>query len=446
METARFSKMGFILAAVGSAVGLGNIWKFPYVTGEYGGGAFVLVYLLTAIFVGIFVLIAEMLIGKLGRTDTVHAFEKLAVKNKGLWKLSGFVAVVALLILSYYSVIIGWIFHYITIAFTGLPTSVKESTDIFLSFLTKDVETQLFYHTIVFVLVAGIILRGVKDGIEKINKILMPLLGVILVILLAYSVTLDSFSKAFNFMFNPDFSKLSSEAVLVAIGQAFFTLSLGMGIVTTYAASLPEKTNIVKSSITISIVDTLVALTAGLIIFSLLFDQGAESTKGPGLVFISLPTIFHEFGAIGTPLAILFFVAIAFAGITSAISLLEPMVQFMINKYNMARKKAAILCAIFFYVLGIASLLSNIEDYSATFSIGGKAFLDQLDFICSTIFVPLGGIAVVLFIGFGLEKSKSENELVPLMGKTFYNIWYFTVKFIIPLALIAVLLNESGLI
>lgn len=445
MNSSRFTRFGFILAAVGSAVGLGNVWKFPYVTGEYGGGAFVLVYLATALFIGVFVLISELLIGKLGQSDAVSMFENLAVKKKNLWKWAGFIVIVPLIILSYYSVVIGWIFHYIAISLQGLPSTVEQSKDVFMSLLTSDVQTQLMYHTVVFVLVTAIILKGIKDGIEKINKILMPLLALILAILFVYSINVDSFSKAVHFMFDPDFSKLTSEAIIVAIGQAFYTLSLGMGIIITYAASLPKEANIVKSSILISIIDTMVAIVAGLIIFTLLFDKGAESTKGAGLVFISLPSVFYEFGSIGSTLALLFFIAIAFAGITSAISMLEPMVSYFINRFGMTRIKAALICSVFFYVLGIAALLSNISDYSPMLKIGEKGLFDWLDFVCSTILVPIGGILVVVFIGHFMDKEKVEGELVPLMGSFLTKVWFFMVRYVIPIALVVVILNETGI-
>ncbi len=445
MSISRFSKFGFILAAVGSAVGLGNVWKFPYVTGEYGGGAFVLVYLVTALFVGVFVLIAEMLIGKMGRSDAVTMFEKLATRKKHLWKYAGFIIIVPLIILSYYSVVIGWILHYIVVSMTALPHSVEESKNIFLTLYASDVKTQLFYHTVVFVMVTGIILKGIKDGIEKINKILMPMLAFILVVLFVYSLSLDSFMKAVDFMFAPDFSKLSSEAVIVAIGQAFYTLSLGMGIIITYAASLPEDTNILKSSLLISIIDTLVAVTAGIIIFTLLFGAGAGSTKGAGLVFISLPSMFYEFGTVGPLLAVLFFIAIAFAGITSAISMLEPMVLYIIERFNMSRVKAAMICSIFFYLLGIVALLSNITEYSEVLKIGDKGLFDWLDFVCSTVLVPLGGILAVVFIGHFMNQKDVEDELHPIMGEFFTKVWFFMVRYVIPIALIIVIVNESGL-
>ena len=314
-----------------------------------------------------------------------------------------------------------------------------------MTLLKSDLETQFMYHTLVFVLVTSIILKGVKDGIEKINKILMPLLALILSILFIYSISVDSFSNAVTFMFNPDFTKLSSEAVIVAIGQAFYTLSLGMGIIITYAASLPKNANIVKSSLIIAIIDTSVALVAGLIIFTLLFDKGAESTKGAGLVFISLPSVFYEFGSIGTFLAILFFVAIAFAGITSAISMLEPMVSFFVNRFKYTRLKAALICSLFFYILGTIALLSNITDYSPMLMVGSKNLFDWLDFVASTILVPLGGILVVIFVGHFMDEERINAELIPLLGESITKLWFFIVRYVIPIALIVVILNETGL-
>lgn len=445
MNKARFSRLGFILAAVGSAVGLGNIWKFPYVTGEFGGGAFVIVYLITALFIGVFVLIAELLIGKVGQSDAVSMFENLATKHKKIWKFAGFMAIVPLIILSYYSVVIGWIFHYIVLSFDKLPTTVKESTDNFMNLLTSDYQTQLFYHTIVFVLVTLIILRGIKDGIEKINKVLMPLLGIILGILFIYSINVDAFGEAVYFMFNPDFSKITSSAIIAAIGQAFYTLSLGMGIIITYAASLPKQTNIAKSAITISIIDTIVAIVAGLVIFTLLFDKGAESTKGAGLVFISLPSVFYEFGGAGQFLALMFFIAIAFAGITSAISMMEPTVLYLIERFNMTRMKAAIICSLFFYILGIITLLSNVTEFAPALQVGEKSFFDWVDFVCFTIIVPIGGILVVVFVGYYMDKEIIKKELTPILGTTLLKLWFFMVRYVIPIALVAVILNETGI-
>lgn len=444
MSVTKFSRLGFILAAVGSAVGLGNIWKFPYVTGEFGGGAFVLVYLITALFIGVFVLIAELSIGKMGQSDAVSMFEKLAVRNKKAWKFAGFIVVLPLIILSYYSVVIGWIFHYIAISFDKLPSTVQESTDNFMTLLTSDYQTQLFYHTLVFLLVTAIVLKGIKEGIEKINKILMPLLGIILIILFIYSINIDAFSKAVHFMFDPDFSKLSSTAVVVAIGQAFYTLSLGMGIIITYAASLPKHVNIVKSSVLIAVIDTIVAVVAGLIIFTLLFDKGAESTKGAGLVFISLPSVFYEFGSAGEFLALLFFIAIAFAGITSAISMMEPTVLYLIERYKISRMKAALICSIFFYILGIITLFSNITDYAPLLKVGEKSFFDWVDFVCSTILVPVGGILVAVFVGYYIDRGKIKDLLIPEMGKVLFHIWFFMIRYVIPVALVAVILNETG--
>lgn len=445
-HSVKFSRLGFILAAVGSAVGLGNIWKFPYVTGEYGGGAFVLVYLIVAIFIGIFILIAESLIGKIGQNDAVSIFENEAKKGKKYWKYAGFMIIIPLIILSYYSVIIGWIFHYIFLSLGNLPENVDESKEIFLNFLHHKPYLQLLYHTATFVIVLAIILRGIKDGIEKVNKILMPTLAVLLLLLLGYSMSVESFSKALSFMFKPDFHKFSSEAVVVAIGQAFYTLSLGMGIIITFAASLPKKANIVKSSVLVSIIDTTVALIAGIVIFTLLFDKGAESTKGAGLVFISLPSVFYEFGAVGKYLSLLFFTAIAFAGITSAISMLEPTVSYFVNRHHFSRIKASIICSLFFYIVGIFALFSNIDGASKYLTFDGKALFDILDFTTSTVLVPIAGILGVIFVGYFLDEKKIRHELHPQLGRPLTNFWFFMIRYVVPVALTVVIINESGIL
>ena len=226
MKIARFSRLGFILAAAGSAVGLGNIWKFPYIAGEYGGGAFVLVYLLTVLLIGFSIMIAEMLIGYLGRKDSVTSFEDLAPRNKALWKFGGFQGLAGLFIMIFYSVVIGWIFHYIVTSLSYLPSSVKEAETTFNTMLHSDVWTQLFYHTLAFIWITYVLTRGIKGGIEKMNLVLMPTLMIILLGMFAYAVSLDAFSRAVDFMFSPDWSKIDSNAFVTAVGHAFLLFLL----------------------------------------------------------------------------------------------------------------------------------------------------------------------------------------------------------------------------
>ncbi|CAM3824849.1 sodium-dependent transporter [Arcobacter cloacae] len=446
MHKNRFTRIGFILAAAGSAVGLGNIWKFPYITGENGGGVFVLVYLATVFFIGMSIFVAEVLIGSNSNKDAVTAFETLAPKESKYWKYSGFSFLTGLLILTFYSVVIGWIFHYIVLSISSLPTNFKESEDVFTNFLKNDILSQFLYYTLTFIIIAYTISKGVKKGIEKLNNILMPSLIGILIFLLIYSIQLDGFYKAVEFMFYPNFEKFHTSSIIVAVGHAFFTLSIGMVTILTYAASLDKNVNIVKASTYIVIMDTLIALVAGLIIFSITFTAAQEPSKGAGLVFITLPAIFYEMGTIGIYLALLFFIALAFAAITSAVSILEPTVMYLVERKNISRKKATYGVAFFAYLVGIFVLLSNTDAYSQTLTFGSKNLFDWFDFISSAILMPIGGILIAIFVGYVLDKEVSKKAIIPYTGETFYNIWLFTIRYLAPISIIAIMLKEIGII
>ena len=443
MKIARFSRIGFILAAAGSAVGLGNIWKFPYITGEYGGGAFVLVYLITVALIGFSIMIAEMFIGYRGRKDTVTSFEDLAPRNKGLWKYAGFQSLAGLFIMTFYSVVIGWILNYIVTSLTNLPSSVKEAETTFTTMLHSDFFTQFFYHSIAFVIVTYVVSKGIKGGIEKLNDYLMPSLILILSGMFLYALSLDSFSKAFEFMFAPDWSKLNSEAFVTAVGHAFFTLSLGMGAIMTYAASMEKGTNIVHSAIWVVFLDTAIALVAGLMLFTFLYQYGSGPDKGPGLVFISLPAAFYEMGGLGNFFAIIFFIALAFAGMTSAVSLVEPMVQYMIDRFKFTRTKASIAMGLFFYLIGILVILSGLDGWKESLTWGGKNLFDWIDFITAAVLLPLGGLLMSIFVGYVVPKSEVEATLKPYL-KGYFPIWYFSLRYIAPIALFIVVLNLLG--
>ena len=446
MHKNRFTRVGFILAAAGSAVGLGNIWKFPYITGDNGGGVFVLVYLATVFLIGMSIFIGEVLLGSQVHKDGVSTFEILAPKNKKYWKYSGFTFLTGFLILTFYSVVIGWIFNYIVLSLTALPTSFKDSENLFSDFLKNDIYTQLIYYTLTFILIALTIANGVKKGIERLNNILMPALILILIALLIYAIQLDGFMKAVDFMFYPNFEKFKSGSIIVAVGHAFFTLSIGMVTILTYAASLDKNVNIVKASIWVVVMDTLIAIVAGLIIFSITFTAGQEPSKGAGLVFITLPAIFYEMGTIGIFLSFLFFVALAFAAITSAVSVLEPTVMYLIERKNIGREKATYGTAFFAYLIGIVVLLSNTTAFSDSLTIGSKNLFDWFDFISAAILLPLGGMVMSIFIGFVLDKEVSRNAIVPYIGEAYYNIWLFIIRFIAPISILFIMLNELGII
>jgi len=447
MKVQQFSRIGFIMAAAGSAVGLGNIWKFPYMTGMYGGGAFVLVYLITIAFVGFSVMVAEMLIGALGRKDTVGSFETLAPPKAKSWKYAGFMGFNGLIIMTFYSVVIGWIFYYLFATLTGgLPATTETAKTAFDTLVGQKATAQAFWHTLATLIVGYIVYRGIKGGIEKFNLILMPALLLILFGLLGYAVSLEGFGKAWHFMFAFDWSKMSSEAIVRAVGHSFFTLSLGMGAIMTYAASLPKNASITKTAFIVTFMDTLIALVAGLVIYSFLFHEGAPAAQGPGLVFISLPVVLSHFGTLGTVLALLFFLALAFAGLTSAISLVEPVVQYLIDRFGMSRAKAVVWTSLGYWLVGLGALLSYTKSWGALFSFGGKPLFDILEYTTDSILLPLGGLLIALFVGYVLPNDKVRSALKNEMGEGYYKIWRFSVRYIAPAALIFMMLNLMGIL
>ena len=446
MKIANFTRIGFILAATGSAVGLGNIWKFPYMVGEYGGGAFVLVYLFTILFVGFSVLIAEILIGYLGRNDAVSNFEALAPKKNVGWKYAGFMGLTGLLIMTFYSVVIGWILYYMTQSLHFLPTTMAAAEENFGSLVGSQAGTQIVFHLIATVFVAAILLRGIKGGIEKANKILMPALVLIIAGLLIYAVTLDGFKDSLKFMFAFEFSKLNSEAITQAVGHSFFTLSVGMAAILTYSASLPKHTNIVQTAFWVVLLDTAIAIMAGLMMYAFVFEFGRDPAAGPGLVFMSLPVVFSEIGVLGTFFAVLFFLALAFAGLTSAISIVEPTVQYVVSRFKWTRLQATAAASTIFFVVGIGALLSYTSDFGAMFTFGGMALFDILDKLTTNILLPLGGLIVAIFIGFVVQKERVYAAMKEFVGKKVFETWYFSVRFVAVPALIFTMLNLIGII
>lgn len=445
MKLARFSGIGFILAASGSAVGLGNIWKFPYITGENGGGAFVFVYLVTVMLIGFSLMIAEMMIGYLGRHDSVSSFEELAPRHKHIWKYGGFMSLVGLVIMIFYSPVIGWTFHFIVHSLGSLPRSVEMAENGFTELISMDIVTQVIYHTFVFAIVTTVVARGIKSGIERLNMLLMPMLFITIAGMFLYATTLSGFTQAWSFMFSANWDKLTSASLVTAVGHAFFTLSLGMATILTYSASMPKNSNLVRSSLFIIALDTGIALLAGLALFTFLYEYGATPSAGPGLVFISLPTVFYQMGFFGHILSILFFVALASAGLTSAVSLVEPIIQYLIDRFKLSRIKASLAAGLFFYLFGIIAILSISKEYGHYFTFGSKSFFDWADFITASIMLPLGGLIMAIFVGYAMEKERVAALLKKQLGAV-YPLWYFSIRYIVPAALVVVMLNLVGII
>jgi len=446
MVKSHFTRIGFILASAGSAVGLGNIWKFPYLAGEHGGGAFVMVFLFTILFIGLPILIAEIALGNIAQKEPVSAYEHLAPNRKKYWRFAGLSILASFFILTFYSVVVGWILYYIYIVLFTLPESAQEAERVFMGMLTEGIEIQLFFHTLSMILLGFIVSKGVKKGIEKLNFILMPALLLIVVGMLFYAMSLDAFGKAFEFIFYPDLSKLTPYSILVSVGQAFFTLSIGMGAIMTYAAVSKTQTNIVRSSLWIILIDTFIALAAGLMMFTFLFDSGATPNQGPGLVFISMPAVFYQMGFIGNLFALLFFIALAFAAITSAVSILEPTIAHLTQRHKVSRFKAVFVSSLIIYLIGIIALLSNIKGFESL-TLFGKSAFDFLDFFTSALMLPLGGLSLAIFMGYVVDKHIIERHLLESHLQPWHiKAWLFSVRYTIPIALVLVMLNSLGVI
>ncbi len=438
------SRLAFILAATGSAVGLGNIWKFPYITGENGGGAFVLVYLLCIAAVGLPIMMAEVLIGRRGGHSPVQSLRLIAERDrlKPAWRMVGAVGVLAgFLILSFYSVIGGWAVSYVGTAASGqLVGQSAEAVGAIFSNLLGDPLTLLLWHTVFMALVMFVVAKGVRAGLERAVSILMPGLFVLLLIAVGYAMTSGEFGRAVSFLFQPDFSKLSTSGILVALGHAFFTLSLGMAVMMAYGSYLPKNVSIAKTSMAVSVIDTGVALLAGLAIFPIVFANGLEPGAGPGLIFQTLPLAFGQM-PMGSLFGTLFFVLLIFAAWTSGISLLEPIVEWLEERKGMNRTASTLGAGVVCWALGIASILSlNLwSDFAPLGSIAmfeGKTIFDLLDFFTANILLPLGGLLVAVFAGWVMSREAVEKELA-LSGPMF-RLWYLTIRYFTPVAVAAV--------
>jgi len=433
------SRFAFILAATGSAVGLGNIWKFPYITGENGGGAFVLVYLLCVAAIGIPIMIAETMMGRRGRQSPINTLQVLT-KEAGAdtrWHYLGWLGVIAgFLILSYYSVIAGWAMDYVLKAFTG-SFSGESAGDIKQLFfdLQENPTRQIFWHTLFLVATMAIVARGVQGGLEKAVRFLMPGLFIILILLVAYAMTTGAYMQGMEFLFKPNFSELTGDGVLTAMGHAFFTLSLGMGAIMVYGSYLPKDVSIAKTVIIIAGADTMVALLAGIAIFPIVFANGLEAGSGPGLIFQTLPIAFGSMTG-GWLFGLLFFILLVFAALSSAISLIEPAVAWCVEHYDIERKKACIILGLATWVLGLATVFSFQEGSSFN-------FFETLDYFTANLMLPIGGLCIAIFAGRVMKSTDSKEELA-LGNDQLFDIWKFLVSYIAPAAIFLVCLNVLG--
>ncbi|MEA3278443.1 MAG: sodium-dependent transporter [Pseudomonadota bacterium] len=440
------TRLAFILAATGSAVGLGNIWRFPYTAGEYGGGAFVLVYLFCVAAVGIPIMMAEVMLGRRGRQSPINTMRTLAQQEgkHPAWQLLGWMGIITgFLILSFYSVIAGWTMAYAVRSGAGIFLGIDAAgADAVFSDLVGDGERLLAWHSIFMVMSVLVVARGVASGLEKAVRFLMPALFLLLVLMVGYAASTGSFAQALSYMFAPDFGKLSGAAVLSAMGQAFFSLSLGMGAIMIYGSYLHSDASIGTNSVIIAGMDTLVAVLAGLAIFPIVFANGMQPEQGPGLVFKVLPIAFGQMPG-GVLFSTLFFVLLVFAAWTSAISLLEPMVAWLVENRGFSRVRASVLAGVTVWLLGIACLLSlNAWSHVTIF---GKGFLDLFDFLTANVLLPLGGVLIAAFAGWVLSREASIDEFGMGEGSA-YRLWRVLIRYVAPLAVALVFLNAIGLL
>lgn len=441
------SKIGAILAAAGSAVGLGNIWRFPYETGNHGGAVFILIYLACILVMGMPIMIAEFTVGRRAKASTGKAYSVLAPGTS--WKWIGRLGVLAgLLILGYYSVVAGWTLEYILVSLTnGFAGKSPEDFVVAFQSFSGHPFRPLLWLTLFLLMTHFIIVRGVKDGIEKSSKIMMPILFVLIVVLAVCSLSLPDAGKGLEFLLKPDFSKVNAEVFLGAMGQAFFSLSLGMGCLSTYASYFGPETNLGKTALSVGAIDTLVAILAGLIIFPAAFSVGIRPDAGPSLIFITLPNVFQQaFGGVPFLAALfsfMFYVLLALAALTSTISLHEVVTAFLNERYGIRRGRAAVLVTSFCLVTGVLSSLS-LGVWEAKFF--HLSFFDLLDFVTAKLMLPLGGLLVSLFVGWYLKRSVSYDEVTNrgLQKAPYFSLYMFILRYLSPIAILLIFVNELG--
>ncbi len=425
------SRIGFLMAAAGSAVGLGNIWRFPYLAGENGGSAFIIIYLVFALVIGISIMIAEFAVGRRTQLAAVGAYKSINSR----WTFAGVLGVLsAFFIMGFYPVVGGWSTAYIVKSFTGLlsnPAAIGDSFGAFIGNPIQPVAWMIFFLVLNILIVA----KGIASGIEKAGKILMPTLFALLVLISIRSVTLPGASAGLSFLFKPDFSKVTGNTLLAALGQAFFSLSLGMGCMLTYGSYLSKSEKIPNNALIVTLMDTGIAILAGIAIFPALFAFGLEPDSGPGLVFVVVPQIFAAMGGLGPIFSAIFFIALMVAALTSSVSLLEVVVAYLMDQRGWERKKSVYVSGAIMTVTGILSSLSmGLMSGVTVFGVGA---FDFFDILTDKIFLAIGGMLLAIFVGWFMKKEDLKDELTNGGTVEFglFNVWYNLVKYLIPVAI-----------
>jgi len=438
------SNIGAILAAAGGAVGLGNIWRFPYMLGQNGGGAFLLVYIFFVFLIGIPIMLTEFIIGRRSQSNAVGAYKILSPRYKG-WMILGILSIVgALLIYAFYSVIAGWTLNYLVLALSGqLAGKDPETVSQTFTNFTQGSFAPLLYQLIFLTLTGAVITMGVQKGIEKVSKVLMPALFILLLLMCCRSLTLSGASEGIAFLLKPDFSKINGSCMLAALGQSFFSLSLGMGAMVTYGSYIRKQDKLFTSSVWIAACDTLVAILAGAVIFPAVFAFGMDPASGPKLVYIVLPNVFNNMMA-GNFFAILFFLLLTIAALTSTISLLEILVAFGVEELHLKRRTSSLLSTLIVFIVGAFCTLSFGPLSNVT--IFNRSIFDFFDLVTASYLMPIGALGMTIYLGWFFPKADVRDELSnggTLKAKAF-GLYYFILRYIAPLALLVILI--SGLI
>ncbi len=438
-----FSTFGFLMASAGSAIGLGNMWKFPYVAGKNGGGIFILVYLIMVLAIGFVCMMGEMVIGRRTKLNPIGAYKKIAEKFTFVGVIG---VVVAFIIVTYYNIIGGWVSRYLFGYITGGGTAINSNSEAFFTSFITNPSAPIIW-TAVFVLLNFFILQGgVEKGIERASKFMMPTLFVLLVIIAIRSVTLPGAAAGIEFLLKPDFSHLSFDTFSLALGQVFFSLSLGMGIIITYGSYMDKSTEIEKSAIYVPILDTLAALISGFAILPAVFAFGFEPGAGPGLIFITLPQVFESM-PMGHLIGTLFFLLVLFAALSSSISLIEVPTSYLIDNFGMSRRKAVIILCVAAFIIAIPESLSN-GPWTTQFF--GMTFFDFMGYIAESLLMPLAGFLMCIVIGYAWKGAEEEvidevtaGGIHPFKSKGY---WFIMIRYIAPIAIGFIWLNSSGIL
>ncbi|MFA5138773.1 MAG: sodium-dependent transporter [Elusimicrobiota bacterium] len=434
------SRIGFIMACAGSAIGLGNIWRFPYLCGMNGGALFVLTYVAVVVFLGIPLMVAEFAMGRSSQRSPVEAYRILSGGGR-FWLGVGALGVLAsFIMLSYYSVVAGWTMHYIVLSLRGFGAAGSpEAVGGIFEGVLQSSKINLFWHTMFIAVTMFIVLGGVKGGLEKANKIMMPALFIMMFVLLARAFFLPGWVPGLKFMFWPDPSKFTPLTALSAMGQAFFSLSLGMGAMLTYGSYLPKDTDIVKSSCLVSIMDTSIALMAACVIFPILFTFGMEPQAGPGLVFKSMPIVFSQMPG-GMLFAVIFFSLLLFAALTSSISMLEVVTAYLMDTWGWSRAKATWIPGLVIFLCGVPSALSG-GVLSGWHVLGQRNFFDSMDYLVSNWMLTLGGLFMCIFVGFRMSPETVRREFGENTPFTrLFVPWLYVIRYLCPVMVAAILI------